>query len=106
MNDILTPNGVCYELERSPYCVEVDGFNFHFSTKRNADRFNEYAIVKQEWLTDSLTRRFHYIVNAHTLALFQLYDQQEKRGFYVVNLVTGAVYDSARRPHFTIQFGG
>lgn len=103
--DVLTPYGVCYDLEKSPYVVEYRDWAFHFSTKRNAKNFQEKAHVKELWLTDSFTRRFHYSVDAHVLALFQLYEQLEKRGMYIMDKREGCVYDNANKPCFAIYIG-
>lgn len=81
----LTRNGVCYDVENSPFWEEVGGFRFYFSSETHRKNFFAKAKVKELWLTDSLTRRFHFEVDASVLALFQLYWQIETRGFYIVS---------------------
>lgn len=79
----ISPNGVCYDLSRSPYTAQYKDFTFAFSTPRNKRKFEDNVMARVEWLEDSLTRRFHFHVSLPMLAAFQLYDQIEKRGFYV-----------------------
>lgn len=89
----LTKYGVCYNLHDTPYSVEYSGYKFYFSTYSNEKKFVQKARIKEEWLTDSLSRRFHFVVDASLIAIFQLYNQIENRGFYVVN-VFGEEYNS------------
>ena len=98
----LSKYGVCYSLPESPYRAEVMGFVFHFSTPNHQRKFMESARVRCEWLSDSLTRRFHYAVGADILALFQLYEQVESRGFYVVS-DDGTVYRSVSDCSFEVR---
>lgn len=98
----LSKYGVCYDLAESPYTAEVLGFVFRFSTANLQRRFMESARVRCEWLTDSLGRRFHYSVQADVLALFQLYEQVESRGFYV-EAPDGAVYRSTGDVGFEVR---
>lgn len=89
----LTKYGVCYNLKQSPYDVEYSGYRFFFSTYTNEKKFIEKVRIKELWLTDSLSRRFHFAVDASIIAIFQLYNQIENRGFYVVS-VTGEEFES------------
>ncbi len=81
----ITRNGVCYSIEDSPFYEEVDGYRFYFSSETHRRKFFEKARIRQNWLTDSLSRRFHFHVDASLVAIFQLYTQVESRGFYVVS---------------------
>lgn len=80
----LTRSGVCYDVKNSPFYQEWDGFRFYFSSESHRRRFYEKVKVKQDWLCDSLTRRFHIRIDASQIAAFQFYIQTETRGFYVV----------------------
>lgn len=103
MNEVdLTPNGVCYDLRRSPYFVEYIGYRFMFSSRNHADNFIAKLTMKQEWLCDSLSRRFKYTVDASTLAVFQLYNQVETRGFHVVRLIDGRAFNERGDLNFTV----
>lgn len=90
MNDAISKYGVCYDLHRSPYWVEVSGLKFHFSTLAHAQKFEREVTAKQEWLTDSMCRRFHFVVDCDRLAALQLYERIEGRGF-LVTLPNGEV---------------
>ena len=81
----ITRNGVCYTIEHSPFYEEVDGYRFYFSSETHRRKFFEKARIRQNWLTDSLSRRFHFHLDASLVAIFQLYSQVESRGFYVVS---------------------
>lgn len=87
----LTVNGVCYDLERSPFVEDWGNLVFHFSSETHARKFREKAKIRQEWLCDSLSRRFHFSVDASVIAVIQLYAQIEKRGF-LIKSVTGEEY--------------
>lgn len=89
----ITKYGVCYNLKESPYDVEYSGYRFFFSTYPNEKKFIEKARIKELWLNDSLSRRFHFDIDASLIAIFQLYNQIENRGFYVV-AVTGKEFNS------------
>ncbi len=80
----LTRNGVCYSIMDSPFYQDYGGYRFFFSSETHRSKFFEKARIREEWLTDSLSRRFHFKFDASLLAIFQLYDQVESRGFYVV----------------------
>lgn len=81
----ITRNGVCYAIEHSPFYEVVDGYRFYFSSETHRRKFFEKARIRQNWLTDSLSRRFHFHLDASLVAIFQLYSQVESRGFYVVS---------------------
>ena len=97
----LTKHGVCYDLAVSPYVAEKLGFCFHFSTAAHARNFREKADMRIGWLNDSLSRRFKYRIDVPLLAVFQLYNQIETRGFYVVDS-DGRVYSCRDE----VEFGG
>lgn len=78
-----TRNGVEYDLTRSPYKVLWRGYLFAFSSFMHEQKFRRQVEDRCAWLTDSLSRRFHFRVDADVIAAFQLYVQTETRGFYV-----------------------
>lgn len=90
----VTPHGVCYDIENSPYTAEWERFMFHFSSPFHRRKFREQVKVKVDWLNDSFSRRFHMGMTMDLVAVLNLYRQIETRGFYVVD-VYGRVY---RRP--------
>lgn len=97
----LTRNGVCYNLGCTPFHAEVGGYDFAFSSRTHLESFLRKAKVKTEWLNDSLSRRFHVVVKADELALVQLYQQVETRGFRVAS-PSGTVYYSPESMTFWV----
>lgn len=85
----LTSHGVCYDIVNTPFKTEVDGFEFHFSSVYHLDKFLQNIKKQKEWLCDSLSNRFRFQIDAELIALFQLYNRVETRGFYVVDLRKG-----------------
>lgn len=87
-----TKNGVVYDLSLSPFEVSWKEYTFVFSSAVHAAKFDSKLSVRIEWLTDSLSRRFHVCVDAAVIAVMQLYMQTETRGFYVVDNKAGKVH--------------
>lgn len=79
----MTASGVVYDLTQSPFVVERNGYEFHFSSNNHREKYIRDVRVKEDWLTHSLSKRFHIYIESNILADFQLYMQIEKRGFYV-----------------------
>lgn len=96
----LTKHGVAYDLERTPFYVERNGAVFFFSSLSHKEKFCENMRIKEDWLCDSLSRRFHYKVDVRLLADLQLYDRIEKRGFRIE--YNGEVY----RCHQDVELDG
>ena len=90
----VTAYGVTYNLPMSPFRIERKGIRYHFSSFSHMQKFKEQMIIKEEWLTDSMSRRFHFKVECGLLADMQLYEKIETRGFYLIVLDTGQVVDS------------
>lgn len=80
---MLSANGVCYELPESPYKVVLGDFDFRFSTRRHAEKFQEKLEGHLSWLLDSMSRRFHVRLACAELAYVHLYRQVERMGFAV-----------------------
>jgi len=93
--------GVWYNLSTSPYTAETDNFIFSFSTIGHKERFEQEFKKREEWLSDSLSRRFKVIFDANVLSHFQLYEQLEKRGCYVVSRATGRAITDLSSLNFT-----
>lgn len=89
----LTRNGVCYNLQNSPYYTVTEHFTFYFSNVYHKRKFDGGLTAKREWLSDSLTRRFKLRMCADDLAALHYYRQVETRGFFVVD-VYGREYRS------------
>lgn len=67
---------------------------FFFSTEHHRAKFIREIRAREEWLDDSLSRRFRVTVHLPILADVQLYSQVETRGFYI-QTDGGAEYRSA-----------
>lgn len=89
-----TKSPVCYDLRKSQWTYDSHGYRFYFSTAKHRDKFWREQDKRVEWLTDSMSRRFHFYVDCTLLALMQLYMQIEGRGFFVVDTKLGVVYES------------
>ena len=83
-NATATKSPVHYDLTTSPYEVSVGYFTFRFSTWKHALKFDEEVSKRVEWLNDSMSRRFHVPCAFDNLAMVQLYQQIEGRGFNMV----------------------
>ena len=91
---MISRNGVCYDLQSSPYKYEWRGMVFFFSSESHRSKFIRNLREKELWLDDSLSRRFKCTVHLPILADIQLYTQIETRGFYV-QTNDGAEYNMA-----------
>lgn len=80
---MLTKNGICYDLDESPFVCSTPFFEYRFSSGKHLEKFRENAEKRKAWLNDSMSRRFHIDVDMEILAELQLYMQVETRGFYV-----------------------
>ena len=90
----ISRSGVSYNLPTSPYKSYRRGYTFHFSSLAHLIKFESQAQGKEEWLSDSMSNRFHFMVDCSILALFQMYLKLEGRGFYVIRESDGMVFDS------------
>ena len=84
----LTRGKVAYNLEESPYRLEVDYIDFHlvfvFSSNLYKEKFYERFIDNREEISNSLTRRFGFQIQADAISDLRLYSTIEKRGFLVI----------------------
>lgn len=78
-----TKYGVAYAFDEPNFSVYMGKWTFRFSSLKHRERFLSLVSDRVGWLSDSLSRRFHYAIDASELAVFQLYQQVETRGFYV-----------------------
>lgn len=79
----LTPAGVAYDLETSPFTVERHGLVFFFSSGKHADRFAHEIGARERMLDSSMARRFKVKGDWALLAALQVYRQVETRGYYI-----------------------
>ena len=102
-NRFLNANGICYDLENSPYTFTRLGFVFHFSSPLHLKKFKDNYSAKEQWAVDSLSRRFRCGFDARLLADFQLYSKIETRGFYVFDSVKERRYSEWRQVHLSLE---
>ena len=91
MTSTLTAHGVCYDIRNSPFTHERHGLNFFFSSYTHMAKFRREVQKREEWLQDSLTRRFKCTMAIPEVAAIQLYTKIESRGFYITT-ADGAEY--------------
>ena len=80
---MITKNGVCYNLEESPYSYEWRGIVYFFSSAPHMMKFKREIIKREAWLDDSLSKRFKCTIHLPILADIQLYTMVETRGFFI-----------------------
>lgn len=85
--------GVAYDMRTTPYTFMWRGMEYHFSTEAHLNKFRENVVKREEWLDDSLSRRFRCSVHLPILADIQLYTKVETRGFRIVT-EQGVAYES------------
>ena len=81
---MISRNGVCYNLKKSPYKVEDEHATFVFSSVLHMEKFKEQRGAHREKINDSLSKRFGLSVNVAVLADVVLYKRIETRGFLIV----------------------
>lgn len=99
-----TKYGVAYAFDESAFDVCYGVWVFRFSSMKHKERFCSLVQARVDWLGDSLSRRFKYPIEAAYLAAFQLYQQVETRGFYVIHC--DKVYRSPDEIEFSVIING
>ena len=84
---ILTRNGVCKDLSKSPYIfTETFGdkqLDFHFSSKLHLGKFVRNRYENYQMIYNHIYKRFKFKTNCKMLADCNLYKKVETRGFYI-----------------------
>lgn len=107
----VTKSGVCYDLGESPYSYSWRGLTYYFSSVNHCEKFIRDVRKREQWLDDSLSRRFKVSVHLPILADVQLYAQVETRGFRIVTdtgteyLIPQALYVEANTALLGIDYG-
>jgi hypothetical protein len=97
---MITKNGICYDLSRSPYVCSVANWTYYFSSPSHMNKFKSNISSNREWLNDSMKRRFKFDMDVELLADFSLYRKIETRGFLIINESTGVAYECAENIEF------
>ena len=99
-----TKYGVAYAFDEPEFEAYFGDWVFRFSSMKHKERFCNLVQARVDWLSDSLSRRFKYPIDAAELAAFQLYQQVETRGFYVTR--NTKVYRSQAEITFSVTAYG
>lgn len=98
-----TKSPVCNDLRKTQWQAQYDDYMFNFSTMKHRDKFLNECEKRVEWLNDSMSRRFHVPCYFNMLAVVQLYQQIEGRGFYVWNTLTGEIFETSCDMNFNLN---
>lgn len=82
--NLISRNGVCYDLNVSEYRYTTGNLTFVFSSQLHLDKFKNKVKENQEIINYSLTRRFNIKCDVTELANVVLYRKIETRGFLIV----------------------
>ena len=84
----LSRGGVAYDLNLSPFKVEVDyegeKVTFKFSSELNVKRFEDKVKEHRETIKTSLSNRFNMGIDIPVISDIVLYTKVEKRGFLIL----------------------
>ena len=85
---MLTRNGIAYNLELSPYKTTIkysdnDFIIFKFSSQLYKDNFKKKLKDNRDTISNSLTKRFGFIIKIDQIFDIKLYSSIEKRGFLI-----------------------
>lgn len=89
--EIMTRNGIEYNLSISPYTLEKNGLIFYFSSKRNLNTFEDTLTEFINLECEKLSKKYKLRISAYTygslvnILSVVLYKRIEKRGFLVLN---------------------
>lgn len=78
---MITKNGICYNLQKSPYKTECENVTFVFSSELHKTKFEKQRKAHRKKINESLTKRFGISVDVSLLADVVLYKRIETRGF-------------------------
>lgn len=78
------------DINDSNYCVELDKIKIYFSSEFNKERFLKgyETFIKEENL--KIQNKYKVNIIANYYLLFSYYRKIEKRGFKIINKITGA----------------
>jgi Phi-29-like late genes activator (early protein GP4). len=81
--NMISKRGIAYNLEITPYIINVRGITYHFSSKNHLEKFTEKLEENREVIALSLSKRFGFDIKPDMLSDLSLYSKVETRGFYV-----------------------
>lgn len=74
---------VCYVLDKTPFKLVRDDYEFYFSSQYNLKRFLNKEEEEIKRISVSLSNRFKFHIEANDLARISLYSKVESRGFLI-----------------------
>ena len=85
---MLTRSNIAYNLHASPHIVEVEygegkTITYHFSSALYTSKFRDRLQVHREIVSESLSNRFGFRIEADLIADLKLYNTIEKRGYLI-----------------------
>ena len=80
---MLTKNGICYDLDITPYAVETETGIYYFSSRFYMEKFKEELKQNRDTINSSLKNRFNVSIVFNSLCDIVLYSRIEKRGFKI-----------------------
>ena len=92
---------VAYDLEHSPFVLTIDGVTYHFSSAFLLNNFLKKLEISRNSISESLSNRFHFEIDARRISDIFLYSKTESRGFYII-LENGEVITCPEK----VRFGG
>lgn len=84
VKEMISRNGVCYDLSISNYRHTVNNLTFVFSSKLHLEKFKSKLKENRDIINYSLTKRFSINVDVSQLADIVLYRKVETRGFLIL----------------------
>ena len=79
----MTRNGIEYNLGKSTFLTEINGFCFHFSSLVHKENFENKMKENRKKISESLSSRFKINIDSVLIADIVLYQKIETRGFYI-----------------------
>ena len=84
---MLTKRGIAYNLEKSPYEVEIEyqdeTIKYKFSSLYYVNMFNDKLESNRNEINRSLSNRFGFTIQNDKISDLRLYSKVEKRGFLI-----------------------
>lgn len=79
----MTKNGVCYQIEKSPYKFTIDEVTFYFSSLSHKTKFCDRFLKNRVDINTSISKRFEVNFISNILCDVVLYKKIETRGFLI-----------------------
>lgn len=94
MGPYLTRGGIALNIKESPYKASIENYEFMFSSRLYMDSFIRKLPEFEQKLGYYILIKTRGYCDVHISAAIILYENIEKRGFYIINKTTGKSYES------------